>query len=178
MAISHALDRELNEALQQVEEETSVVACYIVDSFGALYSEDIDFYVEKYKKYIKTKEIGIHCHNHQQLAFANTIEAIIRDVNYLDGTLFGIGRAAGNCPIELLLGFLKNPKFNLRPLLAIISKNYLDLQKELEWGYYLPYMITGILNKHPLPAIEVMKAENRNDFVSFYEKILADVDEV
>ncbi|NOZ22334.1 MAG: nucleoid-structuring protein H-NS [Planctomycetes bacterium] len=178
MAISHALDRELDEALAQVEEETSVKACYIVDSFGALYSEDIDFYVEKYQRLLKTKEVGIHCHNHQQLAFANTIQGIIKGVNYLDGTIFGIGRAAGNCPLELLIGFLKNPKFNLRPLLAIISKSYLDLQKELEWGYYLPYMITGILNKHPLPAMEVMKAEDRNDFVKFYETILADVDEV
>jgi len=178
MAISHALDRELDEALQQVEEETKVLACYIVDSFGALYSEDIHYYVDKYKKHLKTKEIGIHCHNHQQLAFANTIEAIIKDANYLDGTLFGIGRAAGNCPIELLIGFLKNPKFNLRPLLEIISKRYLKLNGELEWGYQIPYMIAGILNRHPGAAMELMQSDDRSGFVAFYEQMLEEGDAV
>ncbi|GAH72372.1 unnamed protein product, partial [marine sediment metagenome] len=88
----------------------------------ALYSEEIRFLVETYQKYIKTKEVGVHCHNNQQLAFANTIEGIIRDANYVDGTLFGLGRSAGNCPLELLLGFLKNPKFNITPILDVISK--------------------------------------------------------
>ena len=54
MAVSHAIDRELDEALQQIEEETNVLACYIVDSFGAFYSEDIDYYVHKYQKHLKT----------------------------------------------------------------------------------------------------------------------------
>ncbi|MEW6042601.1 MAG: nucleoid-structuring protein H-NS, partial [Elusimicrobiota bacterium] len=77
MSISQALERDLDEALQQLEEETKISACYIVDSFGVLYSEDIDFFVDKFKKYLKNKEVGIHCHNQMQLAFANTIAAII-----------------------------------------------------------------------------------------------------
>ncbi|MEW6355013.1 MAG: aldolase catalytic domain-containing protein [Planctomycetota bacterium] len=178
MAISHALDRELDEALAQVEEETKIKACYIVDSFGALYSEDIDYYVAKYKRYLKTKEVGIHCHNNQQLAFANTIEAIIKGANFLDGTLYGIGRAAGNCPLELLMGFLKNPKFNLKPLLDVVSRKYVLLQKEMRWGYYLPYMITGILNKHPLAAMEQMKEDDAEGLVKFYDKMLGDVDPI
>jgi len=40
-----------------------------------------------------------------------------KGANYLDGTIYGIGRAAGNCPLELLMAFLKNPKFNLEPIL-------------------------------------------------------------
>lgn len=176
MAISHALDRELDEALQQIEEETQIVACYIVDSFGALYSEDIDYYVEKYRRYLKTKEIGIHCHNQQQLAFANTIEAIIRNVNYLDGTLLGIGRAAGNCPLELLIGFLKNPKFDIRPIFDVIGKHIVPLHEKIDWGYHIPYMISGVLNIHPLESMELMKRDKndplRRDFRNFYEHAL------
>jgi 4-hydroxy 2-oxovalerate aldolase len=175
MAISHALDRELDEALQQVEEETKVVACYLVDSFGALYSEDVDYLVHKFQRYLKTKEIGVHFHNQQQLGYANTIEAIIKNANYLDGTLYGLGRAAGNCPLELLIGFLKNPKFDLRPLLAIIEKEILPMQKEIQWGYTIPYMIAGLLNCHPEAAMEQMNAESGSakklDFVKFYEKM-------
>ncbi len=175
MALSHAIERELEEALQQVEEESKVFACYIVDSFGALYSEDIDYFVKKYKTYLKTKELGIHCHNNQQLAYANTIEAIIKNVNYLDGTLYGLGRGAGNCPLELLIGFLKNPKYDIRPILKVISEEILPMQKDLEWGYYIPYAVTGILNLHPNDAIDLLDLPKddpkRSDFVSFYKKL-------
>ena len=178
MAISHALDRELDEALQQIEEETNVTACYLVDSFGALYSEDIHYLVHKFQKYIKTKEIGIHCHNNQQLAFANTIEGIIKGVNYLDGTLYGLGRAAGNCPLELLIGFLKNPKFDIRPLLRVIGSDILPLIKEMEWGYAIPYMITGILNLHPRGGMKQMNLpdddEDKRNFEKFFELMATD----
>jgi 4-hydroxy 2-oxovalerate aldolase len=175
MAISTALDRELDEALQQVEEETKILACYLVDSFGALYSEDVDFLVNKFQRFLKTKEVGVHFHNQQQLGYANTIEGIIKNANYLDGTLYGLGRAAGNCPLELLIGFLKNPKFDIRPLFDVISKEIIPLQKTIPWGYSIPYMIVGMLNVHPQPAMEIMNLPEdnpeRRDFVKFYEKI-------
>jgi 4-hydroxy 2-oxovalerate aldolase len=175
MSISIALERELDEALQQIEKETKIIACYIVDSFGALYSEDIDYYVDKFKKYLKNKEIGVHCHNSTQLAFANTIAEIIRGANYLDGTLYGLGRGAGNCPTELLLSFLKNPKFDIRPILDVISKEIMPLTKKISWGYSIPYMIAGALNRHPQAAIEIMELPDDNpekfDYRKFYEKL-------
>lgn len=175
MAISHVKERELDEAIQQVEEETKVLACYIVDSFGSLYSEDVDYLVHKFQRYLKTKEIGVHFHNQQQLAYANTIEAIIKNANYLDGTLYGLGRAAGNCPLELLIGFLKNPKFDIRPVLDVIGKEILPLQKTIEWGYSIPYMIAGMLNRHPEAAMEIMSLPGddpkRYEFSKFFEKM-------
>jgi 4-hydroxy 2-oxovalerate aldolase len=175
MAISAALDRELDEALQQVEEETKIIACYLVDSYGALYSEDVDFLVSKFQRYLKTKEVGVHFHNQQQLAYANTIEGIIKNANYLDGTLYGLGRAAGNCPLELLIGFLKNPKFDIRPLLGVIGKEIIPMQKTIPWGYNIPYMIAGMLNLHPQAAIELVNLPedhaDRSDFVKFFEKM-------
>lgn len=180
MAISHVLERDLDEALQQVEEETNIIACYIVDSFGSLYSEDIDYLVDKYKNYLKTKEIGIHCHNQQQLAYANTIEAIIKGVNYLDGTLYGLGRAAGNCPLELLIGFLKNPKFDIQPILEVIGDTILPLGEVMEWGYRIPYMILGMLNLHPSEGMKIMDLPKddpeRTDFVKLYQKLIEEVE--
>lgn len=174
MAVSHAVDWELDEALAQIEKETKVKAVYIVDSFGALYSDDIDYYYDKYRKFIKTKEIGIHCHNHQQLGFGNTIQGIIKGANYVDGTLYGIGRAAGNCPLELLMSFLKNPKFDVRPLIGSIEKDIMPLKKQLEWGYSIPYMIAGILNLHPEESMKYMKLDKKDpektSLKDFYDK--------
>ncbi len=172
MAISRALDNELDEALAQLEEsKTSVV--YIVDSFGALYSESVQYLVNKYKKFLKTKEVGIHGHNNQQLGYANTIQGIIDGCNFVDGTIYGIGRAAGNCPLELLIGFLKNPKFDLRPILEVISKEFLPLREKIEWGYLIPYAITGMFNEHPRAAMSLRKTKDKDKYREFFESMAA-----
>jgi 4-hydroxy 2-oxovalerate aldolase len=170
MAISKALDNELNEALHQLEEESQAKVIYIVDSFGSLYQESTEFLIKKAKSILKTKEVGIHAHNNQQLAFANTIEAIIHDANYVDGTIYGLGRAAGNCPLELLLGFLKNPKYDIRPVLDVISKEFIPLREKMEWGYIIPYAIAGMLNEHPRAAMALRNSGEKDNYREFYEK--------
>jgi len=164
MAISKALDNELTEALQQLESESRAKVVYIVDSFGSLYQETTEFLIKKAKGILKSKEVGIHTHNNQQLAFSNTIEAIIHDANYVDGTIYGLGRAAGNCPLELLLGFLKNPKFDIRPILDVISKEFIPLREKIEWGYIIPYAITGILDEHPRAAMALRDSDKKENY--------------
>lgn len=169
MAISKVLEVELTECLQQLEKECRCNVVYLVDSNGSLYQETVEYLIKKAKSIIKTKEIGIHAHNNQQLAFGNTIEAIIHQANYLDSTIFGMGRAAGNCPTELLLGFLKNPKFDIRPILDVISKEMIPLSKKVEWGYVIPYAITGILDEHPKSALELRETDRKENYREFYD---------
>lgn len=173
MAISRALDNELDEALAQIEGETKVLAVYIVDSFGSLYSENIQYLADKYKRFLKTKEVGMHAHNNQQLGYANTIQGIIEGCNFVDATVYGIGRAAGNCPLELLIGFLKNPKFDLRPILDLIAKEFIPMREKMEWGYILPYAITGMFNEHPRSAMALRKTDKKDDYRDFYEGLSA-----
>jgi len=176
MAVSTAQDREINQALETLA-ETDVDVIYLVDSFGAMYSEQIRDLTRRYLKAVKGtgKQIGIHAHNNQQLAFANTIEAIIQGANWLDATINGIGRGAGNCPMELLLGFLRNPKFHLRPILKCIQEVFVPLRQKMEWGPLIPYMITGQFNQHPRAAIQVRASEEKDDYVAFYDKCAAEV---
>jgi 4-hydroxy 2-oxovalerate aldolase len=118
MAVSTVQDRDLGDALDAVA-QSPVGTVYLVDSFGAFYSEQIRDLTLIYLNALEGtgKEVGIHTHNNQQLAYANTIEAIVVGANRVDATINGIGRGAGNCPLELLLGFLKNPKYLMRPVL-------------------------------------------------------------
>ncbi len=173
MAISTALEPDLEEGLVQLS-NAPLNAVYVVDSFGSLFSEQIHYLVALYAKHLKPKgiEVGIHAHNNQQLGFANTIEAIRKGANFLDATIFGLGRAAGNCPLELLLAFLKNPKFKLEPVLEIIEKEFLPLQKSMEWGYIIPHMITGILNQHPRAAIALRNGPNKDKYADFYRSLV------
>lgn len=172
MAVSTIAEGELDEALEALA-ETSVDAVFLVDSWGVLYSEQIQTLTRKYLKLMKPagKEVGIHTHNNQQLAYANTIEALILGANRLDASLAGLGRGAGNCQMELLIGFLHNPKFRLRPILQCIQEYIEPLKKELRWGFGLPYVITGLLNQHPRAAMEYM-AKERKDIVKFYDSVI------
>ncbi|MDP8296991.1 MAG: aldolase catalytic domain-containing protein [Candidatus Orphnella occulta] len=172
MAISRDNGPELDEALEQIEKESKAIAVYIVDSFGALYQESTEDLVKRFKAVLKTKEVGFHGHNHQQLAFGNTIEAIIHGANFLDGTIYGIGRAAGNCPLELLIGFLKNPKFDIRPILDIISKEFIPLREKIEWGYIIPYAISGMMNEHPRAAMALRQTDKKENYKEFYEDLI------
>ena len=176
MAVSKALDNELTEALHQLEEESKANVVYIVDSFGALYQETIELLVKKFKSILKTKEVGMHAHNNQQLAFGNTIEAIIHNANYLDATVYGLGRAAGNCPLELLIGFLKNPKFDIRPILDLISNEFIPLRNKIEWGYIIPYAIAGMLNEHPKAAMALSNSDKKENYRDFYESLTTSLD--
>jgi 4-hydroxy 2-oxovalerate aldolase len=174
MAISKENEWALFEALDQLA-ATNIDCVYVVDSYGALYCEQVEYLVKQYREHLPGKEIGIHAHNNQQLAFSNTIEGIIHNANYLDASLFGIGRGPGNCCLELLLGFLKNPKFNLSPVLKFIQEYMLPLRQQIEWGYIIPYMLTGILNEHPRVAIACRESPDKDKYAEFYERLLEGV---
>ena len=130
----------------------------------------VDFYRETAEKY--GKKIGIHAHNNQQLAFANTIEAVGDGVDYLDATYAGFGRGAGNCDMGLLLGFLKNPKYVIYPTIEFYEK-WIGRERErgTVWGYDVPYQLTGLLNQHPRSAIAFSK-EHRTDYLEFYRELM------
>ena len=172
MAISRDQGIELDEAIAQIERESKLTAVYIVDSFGSLYQEPVEHLVKKFKGIIKTKEVGFHGHNHQQLGFSNTIESIIHGANYLDATVYGMGRAAGNCPLELLVGFLKNPKFDIRPILDLISGEFIPLRQKMEWGYIIPYAIAGMMNEHPKAAMALRSSDKKENYREFYESLV------
>jgi len=170
MAVSTVHEDDLDAALRALV-ATPVRTIYLVDSFGSLYSEEIQALMRKYVAAVQGsgKQVGFHGHNNQQLAYANTIDAIVMGANWLDATVLGLGRGAGNCPLELLLGFLRNPKYRQRPVLACIQDHVAPLRKTMTWGYDLPYMITGQLNQHPRAAIEYIEKGPGQSLVEFYD---------
>ncbi|MCI8463757.1 MAG: nucleoid-structuring protein H-NS [Lachnospiraceae bacterium] len=174
MAISNIREGDLAVALD-ILGQTPVKVLYIVDSYGAMYPEQIarlaDTYLNAAAKY--GKKVGIHAHNNQQLAFANTIEAVGDGVDWLDATYASMGRGAGNCAMELLLGFLRNPKYNVYPAIRFIDSHMNRLKEEgVVWGYDLQYLMTGLLNQHPRSAIQFTK-EKRKDYAEFYREVVA-----
>lgn len=171
MAISTVPEFELNKGLELIgKSETDMV--YLVDSFGSLYFEQIGDLMRRYLDAMgKDKQVGIHAHNNQQMAYANTIFAAIHGATMLDSTIDGLGRGAGNCPTELLLGFLRNPKFKQRPIIEAVEKLTLPLRETIDWGYSIPYMIAGQMNQHPRSAMALRESDKKNDFIKFYDEM-------
>ncbi len=173
MAISQASSNQIDEALAMLA-SSSVDVIYLVDSYGSLFPENASELAKLYLAAAEKagKQVGFHGHNNQNLAFANTIETLSYGVSYLDATAFAMGRGAGNCAMELLLGFLKNPKYNLYGVLTFIEKYMLPLREQgVVWGYDLQYMLTGQLNRHPREAMD-FTAQKRSDYCEFYKGLL------
>ncbi len=175
MAVSNITETEIDTVLEAIR-PTPAGTMVIVDSFGHLYREQVDMLYKKYAAAMDgTKEIGIHAHNNMQLAFANTLEAIILGSNRVDATMMGLGRGAGNCPMELLLGFLRNPKFSLRPVIQLLRDHIEPLRETVEWGPLVPYNITGQLNRHPRAAMQFRASDEKKDYLLFYDQIVSDI---
>lgn len=162
MAVSKCTNEQIVKALLEVA-KTSVSAIYIVDSYGALYPKQIKNLAFLFNSIISAYniELGIHAHNNQQCAFSNTIEALEAGSLWLDGTISGMGRGAGNCCMEALIGYLGMEKYNIEPILDFIQKWMIPLHNNgVIWGYNTSYLLTGLTNQHPRTAIT---ATNNND---------------
>jgi 4-hydroxy 2-oxovalerate aldolase len=77
--------------------------------------------------------------------------------------------------MELLIGFLRNPSYRLRPFLEVLEEHFVALQEKLEWGALVPYNITGQLNQHPRSAIAMVDGDEKHGYVDFYDKLVADL---
>lgn len=127
----------------------------MVDSFGGVTPDDVSNIYKKVKKYT-TVPIGFHGHNNLQLGLINTITAINLGIDYVDVTILGMGRGAGNLNTELLLTYL-NKKYALDVdfnLLGEVITAFQPLYEKYHWGTNLPYMLSGA---NSIPQKEVMK---------------------
>lgn len=80
---------------------------YLVDSAGGMFPEEVTNYVRAIKESVQDLKIGIHAHNNLQLAVANSLATIDAGGDFIDTTLRGVGRSAGNAQTEVVLGALQ-----------------------------------------------------------------------
>lgn len=170
MAVSNSINSHLVEALEKIERSV-VDVLYVVDSFGSLFPKDIAYLVKLFKEHAPSKRLGIHTHNNLQMAFANTLEGIELGVEFLDTSVYGMGRGAGNCQTELVVGHLTASRYDMKPLLKLIDDRFVPLSKEVEWGYNTAYALTGLFNEHPRSAIAVRKTPEKDQFYPFFNKL-------
>lgn len=150
MASSELGEAELRQ-LKNFKLKSRISALCFADSFGAFRPEHVREQVERLKP-LGFPRLGFHPHNNLQLAFANSLTAMECGVEVVDASILGMGRGAGNLPVELLVGHLEwsgERQRHTAPYLNVIDRHFNQLRKEVEWGYSLPGLMSGLSNVHP-----------------------------
>lgn len=126
----------------------------MVDSYGGVYPDDVREMLLIAKENV-TCPVGFHGHNNLELGLINTLTAINNGVDFVDTTILGMGRGAGNLKTELLLTYMnKNSGLDVDfNVLGDIILAFSGLLKKYEWGTNLPYMLSGA---NSLPQKDVM----------------------
>jgi len=150
MACSEIKDEEY-EILKNWKSKVVLTSLNFADSFGSFITKDITFYINKLRN-IGFESIGFHSHNNLQMAFANTLKAIEEGASFVDASIYGMGRGAGNLPIEVLIAYCEKngyDQYNAVPYLDIIDRYYIKIFEKIGWGYGLSALMSGIKNIHP-----------------------------
>lgn len=155
VSITSYSDEELKELLSLVN-ELEPYAFSLVDTYGLLHKNQLMHYFEMSDRYLKPSvALGYHSHNNFQMAYANCIELIEKDILrdlLIDGSLYGMGKSAGNAPIELLATYLNDTNrsnYKVYHLLEAIDTTILDIRKEIQWGYSFKFFVSASNDCHP-----------------------------
>ena len=150
-------DEKLDEIIK-VLNKVKPYAFSIVDTYGLMDINLLKHYYEFLDAHLDTEiAIGFHAHNNFQLAFANCME-LAREHGekprelLLDGSIFGMGKGAGNAPLELLVTFMNenfDTHYDINQILEAIDVSVLGLYKQLHWGYSFKAFISASNDCHP-----------------------------
>lgn len=131
-------------------------AVSLVDTYGLMHKEQMHFYFDLLNANLDSSiRIGYHSHNNFQLAYSNTIEILKLNGErsiILDGSLYGMGKSAGNAPTELLAMHLNETygkEYDMNQILEAIDVNILPIYEKQYWGYGFQYYISAMNDCHP-----------------------------
>ena len=155
VSITSYSEKELLELIELVN-ELKPYAMSIVDTYGLLHQDSlVQIFNIMDANLSKEICIGYHAHNNFQMGYANCIEVLNKDVKrkiLVDATLYGMGKSAGNAPIELISMYMNEKfikKYDINQILEAIEKNIIEIYNKMPWGYNLFYYISALNKCHP-----------------------------
>lgn len=155
VSVTSYSDRDMLD-LADLANACSPYAVSMVDTYGLMHKEEMLNYFYLLDHNLKPGvRIGYHSHNNFQLAYANTCELIKRKAKHglvVDGTLYGMGKSAGNAPLELLAMYLNEnygKGYSINQLLEAIDIDILRIYHQHYWGYGLLYFLAASNDCHP-----------------------------
>lgn len=155
VSITSYSDRELLDLVDLVN-ELNPYALSLVDTYGLLHQDNLLHYFRLLNYNLNPEiAIGYHSHNNFQLAYSNSMEVLKEPVNrtvLIDASLYGMGKSAGNLPIELISMYLNTScgrSFQISQLLEAIDISIMPIYQKSPWGYNLFFYISASNHCHP-----------------------------
>lgn len=123
---------------------------YFADSLGNMDDKEVTRVVKALRTCWKGP-VGIHTHNNMGKGLDNTLTAMEAGVTWLDATVTGMGRGAGNTQTECLLAWLDQGQSKYKPkrIYELVIRYFEVMQKECGWGSNLLYFLGAQNNVHP-----------------------------
>lgn len=155
VSITSYSDDDLLELIKIVN-DVKPYAVSMVDTYGLLVPSDLLHYYEILDKNVLPEiQIGFHAHNNFQLGYANAITFMEKETLHdivVDATLYGMGKSAGNAPIELVAMYMNDKygkMYNIPSMLEAITESVMDFYARSQWGYQMPYYLSAANRCHP-----------------------------
>ncbi len=164
MQIDKVNSKELISSLNILRKSQSINTFYFADSFGSLNPNDVKNICNIIKKNWN-KEFGFHAHDNCGLALQNALTAIKYGAKWIDSTIQGMGRGAGNVATEDLLceiNHIYKFKYNLEPIFNLSQNEFKKLKQSYKWGKSIYYHLSAKLQIHPTYIQELLKDDRYN----------------
>lgn len=158
MQISNGTPAEISASVEMIKSWNAVDILYFADSLGNLDVAAVSQIVEAIQS-SWNGQIGFHGHDNMSLAMVNSSAAVARGVEWIDGTILGMGRGAGNTKTEnLLLEAVQKEWGDYHPegVFPIVMGEFAALQREYQWGPSLPYYLSAQYGIHPTYVQEMV----------------------
>lgn len=161
----------------KIVNDVKPLAVGIVDTYGLMHREQVFHYFELLDKYLNEDiAIGYHSHNNFQLAYSNSIEILKNTSNrniIVDGSLYGMGKSAGNAPTELISMHLNEyyaKNYDLNHIMEAIDVSVMPIYSKQYWGYNLHFYVAAKNDCHPnyvkyLLEKKVLSIKNVNEIL-------------
>ncbi len=151
-------DEELQRAGATIQRWGVMHVLYFADSLGNMRPSDVAAMLRGLQQGWRGS-LGIHTHDNMGQAAANCLAAIDGGVSWVDGTILGMGRGAGNVRTEHLLLALKDRTPNRyvpEALFPIVMEEFEQLRRRYGWGPSLLYYLSAAYSIHPTFVQELM----------------------
>ena len=149
---------ELAQAAAEVASWDCVDVLYFADSLGNMRPDDVAQTVKALRK-AWPGDLGIHTHDNKGLALVNTFAALESGVSWLDATVLGMGRGAGNARMEHLLIELARKgeeQYSPESVFPLVMGPFRKLQESYGWGPGLLYYLSATYGVHPTYVQEML----------------------
>lgn len=165
---------EIKSVVDIVKKHSDIEVLYFADSFGNMREGDVSRVINDIK-HSWDGPIGIHTHNNMGRAIQNTLHAKKLGVEWLDCTVTGMGRGAGNAESELLLGEIEGcgGKYQAKPLLYLALTQFDSIKKQYGWGMSAPYYLGAMNDVHPMYVQNLLQDKHftKPAILDFIEKV-------